>query len=216
MACQGQRLRFAAYKEKKNATIKHDHNELLACLFLAHCPARQGPARALAYDGGRMETSRCWADRLACRRVRIRVVERNTRQAAHMANMAPHGTRVTAATAHSFLKAMKCGTRFNLAYMDCMGTIAGNKATADYPLEDLKLLLQHAADTLIIGLTFCARLAIQRRTRHASVCRTIMVRYLLPAIHMAGYTVKHQAAAHCYRRTGGAPMAFFALVLTRK
>lgn len=123
----------AKYKENRRAHKKRDHNELLAKLCLDHCKA---PARALAYDGPLMETSTCWAARLGhgcSRRARIKVVERNAQQAAKMACSAPPGTRVIASTANRFLRGMKCGMKFNLVYMDCMGSVTGNRACGDFP-----------------------------------------------------------------------------------
>jgi hypothetical protein len=133
-----------------------------------------------------------------------------------MASKAPPGARVIASTANSFLRGMKCGTKFNLVYMDCMGSVTGNRACCDFPLEDLQLMLRrHAASTIVLGMTFCARLVDGRGAHHSNVSETILADYLLPTVHAAGYAMAHRARACCYRRPRGATMAFFALVLER-
>lgn len=211
----------AQYKEKRGSKDQHKqrNNKLLAELA-GQQQQRQQQRRlhALVLDGPALKTSKLLQQHYK-NDISIEIAERNVDQISRMVRQnTSSSTHIYQGTLAQHLRQRRRTRKFGLAYLDYMGSVTGNKATQSFPLEDISLLLKHhAANTIVLGATFSARLQAGRNAEHDSVADTILHGFLEPVIHRAGFAVVYKARVACYKRHGGAmTMAFIAVVLQRR
>ncbi len=213
------------YKDKKRGHhVKNSNNRQLVDLVTKHVIPKTSTngIHAIVLDGPTMQT--CRSLHRCCDS--ITVVERDVVTAHRMSQHVLSGVHVVdGVTLANWLGSINDTNEsllgnVNVVYFDYMGTVTGNRAKGEYPLEDISCFLENWACSdgrhVVMCLTFCARMSEKLPEDCPNVQSAILDLYLDPIIRWHGFRVVHKTS-RVYRRTSRSTnMVFVSLVLQKR
>jgi hypothetical protein len=208
---------MTAYREMARCVAKEANNARFVALVRSIArPARA--MRAVVLDGPAMRTSRALSSAFG-RRISLMVPQHHPPSIPRMKASAPRASRVTIVpgTTAEWLTKPARGGRFNAAYFDTTTAITGNRAAAQFPLEDMRAFLEHRADRcgpVALCATFVARTPHGLFGNRSSAADQIVGDYLRPLFAAARFAVA-DLRAHTYRRGPTSMAMVFVSVILR-